>query len=128
MDYLESAQDSASPRYPSVPRTSHGKTSITTRGSRFRPGSISRTWKQKSEFIHRDLKPQNFLIGDDGHILMADFGFAKESRDLSIEDTIVGTLNYISPEYFQRGVVGKITDYWALGCILYEMITGEVAF
>lgn len=119
--------------------------STSEEGSRTRPhsgGMAIRTYNEvfrRHEFIHRDLKPQNFLIARDGRIVLADFGFAKQLEDIqqmqrscvmqeSQSSTLVGTLNYISPEQFKYGMYGKFVDYWALGCILFEMLTGQVAF
>ena len=70
--------------------------------------------------------------------MLADFGLAKEiSLGNSLSNTtmigsgpnvIVGTVSYISPEALKTGICAKYVDYWALGCILFEMLTGQIAF
>jgi serine/threonine protein kinase len=82
--------------------------------------------------LHRDLKPENILLGHDGHICLTDFGLAKE---LSGEDsegeranTICGTQEYMAPEMVARKGYGKAADYWSLGCIAYEMMSGLPPF
>jgi hypothetical protein len=84
--------------------------------------------------IHRDVKPANILIvgGDPaGHAYLTDFGLTKESAANSgLTDTgaWVGTVDYVAPEQIQGGVVDARTDVYALSCVLYETLTGEIPF
>jgi eukaryotic-like serine/threonine-protein kinase len=94
--------------------------------------------------IHRDLKPANIKITPDEVVKVLDFGLAKAaegdraSQDLSQsptvsfggtrEGTILGTAAYMSPEQARGKPVDKRTDIWAFGCVLYEMLTGRLAF
>jgi len=93
--------------------------------------------------IHRDLKPANITITPDGMVKVLDFGLAKAASDGSTPDVthsatntvnhtrdsaVMGTPGYMSPEQARGQVVDKRTDIWAFGCVLYEMLTGRVAF
>ena len=87
--------------------------------------------------IHRDLKPANVKIARDGAVKVLDFGLAKATTDLpssrvaagvTQEGTILGTAAYMSPEQARGQAVDKRTDIWAFGCVLFEMLTGRVAF
>ena len=93
--------------------------------------------------IHRDLKPANITITPDGVVKVLDFGLAKAAGDGSTPDlthsptktvnhtsdgAVMGTPGYMSPEQARGQVVDKRTDIWAFGCVLYEMLTGRVAF
>lgn len=82
--------------------------------------------------IHRDLKPQNILMGANDHVYVSDFGLAKslESSTSGMTRTgqYLGTPRYMSPEQVEAGQVDQRTDLYALGLILFEMVTGEDAF
>jgi len=84
--------------------------------------------------IHRDLKPSNILVARDGAIKLLDFGIAKqlESLDLPADQTQTGlrlmTPAYAAPEQFLGGQLGTHTDVYALGVILYELLTGRMPF
>ena len=82
------------------------------------------------EIIHRDIKPANLLITDDDIVKIVDFGLAKlASRTmLTKEGTTLGTASYMSPEQTQGAGVDHRTDIWALGVLLYEMVTGKEPF
>ncbi len=81
--------------------------------------------------IHRDLKPANVFLSDQGEVRMGDFGIARDlhDKDISGRGITVGTAAYMSPEQIagDEQVTGK-TDLYALGCLLFEMITGRPPF
>uniref|UniRef100_F6QZH0 3-phosphoinositide-dependent protein kinase 1 n=1 Tax=Ciona intestinalis TaxID=7719 RepID=F6QZH0_CIOIN len=82
--------------------------------------------------IHRDLKPENILLTDDMHIQITDFGTAKlppENRTNSERTTsFVGTAEYVPPELLTTKRSCASSDLWALGCIVYQMLTGKTPF
>ena len=83
--------------------------------------------------LHRDLKPENILLGTDGHLCLTDFGLAKDfTGNGDNEDdwarTLCGTMEYMAPEMVARKWYGKGADYWSLGCIAYEMMSGQPPF
>lgn len=82
--------------------------------------------------IHRDLKPGNLYLTYDGELKLGDFGIALDSGETGITATglIVGTYLYMAPEQIrgEDGTVGSQTDLYALGCVMYEMLTGRPPF
>ncbi|KZT08424.1 kinase-like protein [Laetiporus sulphureus 93-53] len=79
--------------------------------------------------IHRDLKPENLLLDDAFRIKITDFGTGKVlGSGGERAKTFVGTAQYISPELLEDGETSESSDFWALGCIVYQMITGRFAF
>lgn len=80
-------------------------------------------------FVHRDVKPENVLISDDGRVKVADFGLARAvetSNASATQGMIIGTVAYLSPEQVERGDADGRSDVYAAGILLFEMITGQV--
>lgn len=83
----------------------------------------------RSQVIHRDVKPENVLIGDDGAVLLADFGLARlGERGFTAPGTVLGTVAYLSPETLWGLEVDERTDLWSLGVMLFEMLSGVRPF
>lgn len=80
--------------------------------------------------VHRDIKPQNVLIGRDGIARVTDFGIAQAAMDsgLTTAGTTVGTAAYMAPEQAQGGQVTEASDLYSVGVMLYEMLTGVMPF
>ncbi|WP_368256503.1 Stk1 family PASTA domain-containing Ser/Thr kinase [Enterococcus innesii] len=80
--------------------------------------------------IHRDLKPQNVLINEDGVVKITDFGIAIALSETSITQTnsMLGSVHYLSPEQARGSMATNQSDIYAIGIILYEILTGKVPF
>ena len=80
--------------------------------------------------VHRDIKPQNILLAPNGTVKVADFGIARAMSAVTITQagTVLGTVQYLSPEQARGGGVGRASDIYTLGVVLYEMLTGRLPF
>ncbi|MGA5086603.1 Stk1 family PASTA domain-containing Ser/Thr kinase [Streptomyces pseudogriseolus] len=80
----------------------------------------------RAGFVHRDMKPENVLIGDDGRVKVADFGLVRSVDTVtSTSGTVLGTVSYLAPEQMEHGTADPRVDVYACGILLYEMLTGE---
>ncbi|MBN1051573.1 Stk1 family PASTA domain-containing Ser/Thr kinase [Clostridium botulinum] len=84
----------------------------------------------RNKIIHRDVKPQNILVADNGVIKVTDFGIAKSTTSSTITNTstIMGSAHYLSPEQAKGGFIDYRTDLYSLGVVIYEMVTGALPF
>ena len=84
--------------------------------------------------VHRDVKPSNVLIASQGereHVYLADFGLTKTEGEADDDDAtprLSGTVDYVAPEQITEGTGGASADVYALGCVLYEALTGQVPY
>ncbi len=84
----------------------------------------------RRDVVHRDVKPQNVLVAEDGHLKVTDFGIARAGAqtDMTEAGSVIGTAQYLSPEQARGDEVTAASDCYSVGIVLYEMLTGKVPF
>ena len=106
----------------------HGAVSIEQMFQLMTPVISALAAAHKIGIIHRDIKPENILISKDGRVKVADFGLARNmaiGQTMTVESSVVlGSVSYLSPEQVQRGVADARSDIYAVGIVLFEMLTG----
>lgn len=80
------------------------------------------------DIVYRDLKPENILLDSEGHITITDFGLSKEIKEGEGTHTFCGTPEYLAPEVLKGQGHGLAVDWWSLGTLIYEMLTGLPPF
>ncbi|QJD83464.1 Stk1 family PASTA domain-containing Ser/Thr kinase [Cohnella herbarum] len=83
-----------------------------------------------NQIIHRDIKPHNILIGNNGRVKVTDFGIARAVTSSTITQTgsVIGSVHYFSPEHAKGIATGEKSDLYSLGIVLYQMLTGRLPF
>lgn len=83
-----------------------------------------------NQIIHRDIKPHNILIGNNGRVKVTDFGIARAVTSSTITQTgsVIGSVHYFSPEHAKGVATGEKSDLYSLGIVLYQMLTGRLPF
>ncbi|GAB2740135.1 Stk1 family PASTA domain-containing Ser/Thr kinase [Streptomyces bullii] len=80
----------------------------------------------RAGFVHRDMKPENVLIGDDGRVKVADFGLVRAVDTVTnTTGTVLGTVSYLAPEQIEHGTADPRVDVYACGVMLFETLTGD---
>jgi len=94
------------------------------------PVAAALTASHRRGIVHRDIKSSNIMLSHDGRVKVLDFGIAKMTGSSLQTDlqTVMGTLDYMSPEQARGELVDHRTDLWSLGIILHELLTGELPF
>jgi serine/threonine-protein kinase len=82
----------------------------------------------KAGILHRDIKPENVFLADDGRIKLGDFGLAREIENNTTTGNLIGTVAYLSPELVTRGLADARSDIYAIGIMMFEMLTGKQPF
>ena len=81
-----------------------------------------------NNIMHRDLKLENLMLGKDGYLKIVDFGLVRVLRQGETSDSIVGTPAYFAPEILKGERYDKTADFWSVGIIMYQMLTGVLPF
>jgi len=82
----------------------------------------------EKNIVHRDLKTENILVMEDGFLKVIDYGLAADTTQGNEVRGLKGTLEYIAPEVWEGGTYDKTVDWWAIGIMIFELLTGKTPF
>jgi serine/threonine protein kinase len=89
--------------------------------------SLALEYVHEQGLVFRDLKLENILVDEEGHIRLSDFGMAVLKED-TVEKEIVGTPEYFAPEIIREGTTGQCVDHWAMGVVAFELLFARTPF
>src|SRR5262249_28168069 len=90
---------------------------------------LAASFAHRRGVVHRDIKPHNVILSDEGRVTVTDFGIARAgASDMTHTGSIMGTAQYLSPEQAQGQPVSAASDIYAIGVLLFELLTGRVPF
>ena len=90
--------------------------------------SLAIEYLHSKSIIYRDLKPDNVLVNEDGHIKLTDFGLSKKCEKNLTRGSIIGTPEYMAPEVLHGRAYSLSVDWWTLGTLIFEMLVGRTPF
>ena len=91
---------------------------------------VALNYLHETGIVYRDLKPENCLLDAEGHLLLTDFGLSKEVADEEVDkcNSILGTWEYMAPEVIEGKFYDKAVDWWSLGAVAFDLLTGNPPF
>lgn len=105
-----------------------GQLSVEETTAILRPVAAALQYAHNEGYVHRDIKPGNIMLRDDGTVLLSDFGIARATEAVTMTTGPIGTPAYMSPEQILGQSVDRRTDVYSLGVVLYEMLAGRRPF
>ena len=101
------------------------------KAARFYAGNVVLALKHmhSQNILYRDLKPENIMVDSNGYLKLIDFGFSTKTKDSTgVDYRVCGTPEYIPPEVIKGNGYNRKSEWWALGCLIYELLVGIQPF
>lgn len=88
--------------------------------------ALALAYLHENGFIYRDIKPENILFDNEGHVKLTDFGLAKQLDENTMTNSFCGTPQYLAPEVIKKEGYNHMVDWYGLGILLFELSTGNL--